>query len=31
MEFPMPTFIAFSGNRGDHIQVEGTSRRLWMQ
>lgn len=19
----MPTFIAFSGNRGDHIQVEG--------
>jgi hypothetical protein len=23
MEFPMPAFIAFSGNRGDHIQVEG--------
>ena len=23
MEFPMPTFIAFSGNRGDHIHVEG--------
>ena len=23
MEFPMPAFIAFSGTRGDHIQVEG--------
>ena len=23
MEFPMPAFIAFSGNRGDHIHVEG--------
>ena len=23
MEFPMPTFIAFSGTRGDHIHVEG--------
>jgi hypothetical protein len=23
MESPMPTFIAFSGTRGDHIQVEG--------
>jgi hypothetical protein len=23
MEFPMPTFIAFSGARGDHIHVEG--------
>ena len=23
MEFRMPAFIAFSGNRGDHIQVEG--------
>ena len=27
----MPAFIAFSGNRGDHIHVEGTSRRLWLQ
>ena len=24
MEFPLPTFIAFSGNRGDRIHVEGT-------
>ena len=23
MEFSMPAFIAFSGNRGDHIHVEG--------